>query len=51
LNDESLGGPDNATEVIRVLDPEGRHKRGVRNPSNNLFPENVQIQLIMCLQS
>lgn len=32
LNDESLGGPDNATEVIRVLDPEGRHKRGLKQP-------------------
>ncbi|KAK7342143.1 hypothetical protein VNO80_25086 [Phaseolus coccineus] len=32
LNDESLGGPDNATEVIRILDPEGRHKRGLKQP-------------------
>jgi len=39
LNDESLGGPDNATEVIRVLDPEGRHKRGVWNSSNSLSSE------------
>ncbi|WVZ03654.1 hypothetical protein V8G54_024460 [Vigna mungo] len=29
LNDESLRGPENGTEVIRALDPEGRHKRGV----------------------
>ncbi|XP_022632709.1 zinc finger CCCH domain-containing protein 40 isoform X2 [Vigna radiata var. radiata] len=28
LNDESLRGPENGTEVIRALDPEGRHKRG-----------------------
>jgi len=37
LNDESLRGPENGTEVIRALDLEGRHKRGVRNSSNSLY--------------
>ncbi|XP_027910094.1 zinc finger CCCH domain-containing protein 13 isoform X1 [Vigna unguiculata] len=32
LNDESLRGPENGTEVIRALDLEGRHKRGLKQP-------------------
>ncbi|KAL3017573.1 hypothetical protein AAZX31_06G286500 [Glycine max] len=43
LNEDSLGTPDNGTEVTRSLDLEGKHKKGVRSSSNNLFSENIQI--------
>lgn len=32
LIDESLGTPDNGTEVTRPLDSEGKHKRGLKQP-------------------
>eukprot|EP00256_Glycine_max_P070213 XP_025984808.1 zinc finger CCCH domain-containing protein 13 isoform X1 [Glycine max] len=32
LNEDSLGTPDNGTEVTRSLDLEGKHKKGLKQP-------------------
>jgi len=44
--------PDNGIEVTRHQDPEGKHKKGIWNSSNNIHSEKVPIQLIpwlLCL--
>ncbi|TKY66951.1 Zinc finger CCCH domain-containing protein 13 [Spatholobus suberectus] len=54
LNDESLGTPDNGTEVTRALDIEGKHKRGLKQPrievpstsmAAHVVDEDVEIEL------
>ncbi|CAJ1978990.1 unnamed protein product [Sphenostylis stenocarpa] len=46
LHDESLGGPDNGTEVIRALDLEGRHKRGLKQPRIEVPPTSMAAHVV-----
>ncbi|XP_057455797.1 zinc finger CCCH domain-containing protein 13 isoform X2 [Lotus japonicus] len=39
---EDLEAPNNGTEYTRPLDLEGKHKKGIRNPSDNLHSEKLK---------